>query len=270
MEYVLDTYYSGVRDLDEFIAWIMRSWFDKEKYAKSRWFSEHVTSDNVLINIVENPNFPCSPAQLMEIWHYMPAIKVSLCSSSSNEDISAIETALGSKSTGGIYKKGEETLSAIGAEIGDISATMIKKLGDGAEEKIKKFYGYQSPFSLSEEKEEEIIELVENARVDAAVEYAQLVKNSTDGDGNFDAKLFFEKLVKAQILSFKEIELISADEIQGLFMLFSMDEDIMEEVLMEDIEYSDNTFKTYQNAVSRKVFPAGRRGRPRKTQTEEI
>jgi hypothetical protein len=265
-------YFEDVQNMNEFGAWIMRAWFNPERNSKSAWYAENLTQETVLDHILRNPKFPYSPSQLVEIWKAIPSIQRGLNSANSSDEISAVENTMG------VYKKGEQTLSTIGAELGDVSATMVKKIGDGAEEKIKKFYGAKSPYDLSIEEEEEMINTVDQARSDAAVEFAATLVASA---GNI--KAFFDVLVKGQILSSNEVGLISAEEFQALYSLSMMNfetmdketvedlvangytiEDLIEEILVEDLEDDENVFKTFQNAVSKKVFPPGKRGRPKK------
>jgi gas vesicle protein len=248
---ILEGYYEDLKDVSGFSAWVMRAWFNPERYTKSPWFSPEITAETVIMHITGNPKFPYSPSQLIEMYKAIPAIQHGLNANGAEKEIVELEEA--------IYKKGEQTLSAIGAQLGNVSATMVKKIGDGAEEKIKKFYNGVAPDDMSIEEEEDMFELIEDARMHASIDFAAALKSS-----NGDIKAFFAVLVKNQILSSNEVELISAEEIQGLVMLQSMDADIIEEILVEDLEDDDNIFKTFQNAVSKRVFPPGRRGRPRK------
>lgn len=243
----------NVQNKAKFCEWIMRAWFNPKKYSKSSWYNVNVDSSTVIEHIANLVSFPYSAQQLVEIWNIIPGLQFGLGAPETTvDDENVTETA--------VYKKGEQTLSAIGAELGDISATMIKKIGDGAEEKLKKLYQNKSPvndFSVDDEKS--LNDLIENARFEASEEYASMLKNS-----NGDVNLFLVGLVKNQILSNNESSLISENEISNLKKLSMMDVDLIEEILLEDIDCDSNTFKTFQNAVSKKIYPNRKRGRPRK------
>lgn len=249
---IIDDYYCEVNNLNEFSAWIVRAWFNAEKHGNSVWYDVSITVNNVIFKILRNSKFPYTPSQLVDIWRNLPFLQKDLNNASANDDIQDIENVA-------IYKKGEQTLSSIGGDLGDISATMVKKLGDTAEEKIKKIYNFKSPEDLLVKEEEELFQVIEDARIEAATTYSTLLKSF-----NGDIKTFFAELVKRQILSSNEIDLITSDEIQGLTMLSGIDQDIIEEILLTDIEDEENTFKTYQNAVSNIIHPKGKRGRPKK------
>ncbi len=250
-EEVVREYYEEVKDLIGFRTWIMNSWFNPEKHSGKVWFNAMVTPEMILGFITENPKFPYTPNQLADMWKTMPHIRRGLTSASADSDIEAVEVTIGTT-----YKKGEQTLSSIGLELGDVSATMVKKIGDTAEEKVKRFYTELASDSCIEE--ENALKLLDDARLHAAVEWATLLKNS---EGNINA--FFGFLVKAQILSIHEVGLLNPNEIDAILMLYQMEQEVIEEILIEDIEEDDNIFKTFQNAVSKRIFPGGKRGRPR-------
>jgi hypothetical protein len=58
--------------------------------------------------------------------------------------------------------------------------------------------------------------------------------------------------------------MIGETEVEGLMMLAKKSVEQIRNVLLADIERDDNIFKSFQTAVSRKVFPPPKKGRPPK------
>ncbi len=247
----------NVYNKPRFKEWIMRAWFNPSKHSQKSWFDATVTTTNVVEHLSNNLKvFPYTVQQLVEIWNIIPVIQHGLGVSKEDDGESTQEE----ENESAIYKKGEKTLSEIGAEIGHVSATMIKKIGDGAEIKLNTLYKNKCPSDNSSIDDEiSLNKSIDNAQLETSTKFAKILK-----DSNGDMEIFFSSLVKEQIITSNEIDLISGREKTGLSMLCGMESDIIEDILLEDIGHENNRFKTFQNAVSKTIYPNKKRGRPRK------
>lgn len=253
-----DALYASVKDLPAFKAWVFRKYFGPANKDK-RWFDPNVTVDNVLDALVK-PRSPISPRGAMEVWKAMPLIQKGLSAADAEKDLDTVAGMVGATDAGeehDKYTKGDKTLKAMSKQLGDVTPAMVNKIFAGGAEKFKKLTGGISPEDMSDEDLVALGAQIDKAREETAVDFAKLLKASR---GN--TKKFLDALVKAQILTPGELGFLTDEEVGALTMLAGRTEDEIRGALLADINHDDNVFKTFQNAVSKRVFPPGKRGRP--------
>lgn len=246
--------FNSVRNRSEMSAWIMRQWFNAEKHGSKPWYSSDVTEDTVLSFVSRSKHFPITPIQLVDMWRAMPSIRSGL-KMLTTEDFEALEEALEGDKKTAKYKKGEESLSAIGKECGGITAPMIQRLERSGSEKIFELSGGKNFMNLDPEDAEIMNDKIEAARVTAAKNYADLLKSHEDIDS------MFQYLIQNQIMTAIDLKLISKRERDTLDILQSYAKDTIIEFLLNDITRDSNVIKSYQSCVAHTIFPR-RRGRP--------
>ena len=246
--------FGSVRNRSEMSAWIMRQWFNPDKHSMKAWYDSDVTDNNVLAYISRSKHFPITPIQLVDMWRAMPSIRSGL-KMLTTEDFEALEEALEDDKKTAKYKKGEESLSAIGKECGGITAPMIQRLERSGSEKIFELSGGKNFMDLDPEDAEEMNDKIHSARLSAARHYAGLLKSHVDIDS------LFKHLIDNQIMTAIDLKLISKRERGTLEILQSYAEDTIIEFLLNDISRDSNVVKSYQSCVAHTVFPR-RRGRP--------
>lgn len=251
-----DRMFAGVRDLPAFKAWLFRSYFGPKNKGK-RWFDPSVTPDNVL-GMLTKPNSPISPRGAVEVWKNMPAIKKGLSAADADRDLDAVADLQGGGHEGEKYTKGDATLKAMSRELGDVTPTMVNKIFGGGAEKIKKLTGGMNPEDMGDEELAVLSSKIDAARRETAKDFAKLLRASR---GN--TKKFLDALVKSQVVTAGELGLLTDEEVGALTMLAGKPENEIQQALLADIDQDDNVFKTFQNAVSKRVFPPGKRGRPK-------
>lgn len=246
--------FNSVRNRSEMAAWIMRQWFNSEKHGNKPWYSSDVTEDSVLSFISRSKHFPITPIQLVDMWRVMPSVRNGL-KMLTTEDFEALEDALEGDKKTAKYKKGEESLSAIGKECGGITAPMIQRLERSGSEKIFELSGGNNFMNLDPDDAEVMNDKIDIARLAAAKNYAELLKSHNDVDD------LFQHFIQNQIMTNIDLKLISQRERDTLGILQSYAKDTIVEFLLNDIARDSNVIKSFQSCVAHTIFPR-RRGRP--------
>lgn len=245
---------------EEFAAWIMRQYFDPTKHKEKSWFDPSVTQDNVLEYISSTRGsklFPNSPRNLVNLWKIKQDLGAKL--GTTVADLEAPEEPEPEpEEEKAKYQTGDVSLKDIGKELGGVTPTMINKLATSGAEKFSKLTGGKHPEDLDDEELEGFLRKIQQARVEGAEQFADLLLAAPS------VSKFLEGLAKAQILTPTDLKIISPEEVDGLDILRGKDKERIMLILLQDIEDDDNLFKSYQSLVSKKVFPPGKRGRPKK------
>jgi len=253
-----------IRNKKAFSAWIMRQFFNSQKHANKVWYDPSVNEDNVLEKVSELSSeglFPTTPKALTGTWKMKAQLSKSMGEMDREEKKAAKDAAkdaIDSDENRVKYKTGEATLKDIGAELGGVTATMVNKIGSKAMEDFKKLNFGKRPGALSPVEKEDQEQKIDNARTDAADEFVDLLHAASSVED------FLDTLKRNRVLSTMDLKIIKPEEVDGLDILKFKNPDRAKLILMQDIEEDDNLFKTYQSSVYRKVFPAGKRGRPKK------
>lgn len=167
------------------------------------------------------------------------------------------ESALAPKAK---YQTGAVTLREIGSKIGGVSATMVTKITASAQVKLLSLTNGKLPERLSSDEEVELDIKLAHAMRDAVNSYVDLLKASS---AHIDE--FLTSLKHKRFISSSEMINISDEEIEALVYLSRLESrDEINRTLRADISCQDNVFKTFQSTYSRTLFPAPRRGRPKK------
>lgn len=255
--------FNSIKNRAEMAQWIMRQWFDAGKHRDKPWFSPDVTEENVLARISASRTFPYSPLQLMDMWRAMPAIRSGLKMISVKE-LQDLEEFLEEETSKKVkYNKGEDTLTTIGKELGDITAPMIQRLERSGMEKIHSLSGGKNFTELESEDSEELNNRIDAARETAAVIYTNLLRESEN------MNVFFNSLIERQIMTPVDLKITTKREKDTLELLKSYSNETIVQFLMNDISRDMNVIKSYQSYVAHTVFPR-RRGRPAKTEEDTI
>ncbi|MFA6049920.1 MAG: hypothetical protein WC761_01865 [Candidatus Paceibacterota bacterium] len=236
--------------------WIMRYYFSPKKQGES-WFSPKVNAKNVL-QYISNPKsgFPLTPREVADDWRIKKSLKGDL-KKIEDKDIEAFQK--NEPEEGEKYNTGEKSLKDIGGELGGLTAAMINKLEQSGMAKFIKTMGGQNPMTMDEEELDAVLANVDKARLETSMEFANDLKAAK---GN--VKNFLATLAKKQILAPTDLKLMQPRELEMLVFLMSKPPEQVAEYLRGDARKSDNKIKSFQAAVARKLFPAGKRGRPRK------
>lgn len=249
-----------IRDSEAMAAWLMRQYFDPNKHADKIWYNPSVNANNVL-EFVSNTknNFPLSPKEVADMWKLKKSLgsSMKLVAKDLEGDSSGQEPAEDEGKE--VYQTGEVTLKDIGQELGGLTPTMINKLAASGMEKVKKITKGVAPWDMETEQWDELMGAIMKARQETAQEFASALKSHAG-----DVKAFLQELEEKHILSPGDMKLVSDKEVEGLAILSGKEPAQIINVLLSDIERDDNIFKSFQSAVSKKIFPPAKRGRPRK------
>jgi hypothetical protein len=257
----MSPYLDSIRDKKQLSAWLMRQYFNPAKHTKKIWFDPSVTEENVLNHISSTERkgvFPLSAKELAELWKLKKSLGQSLGKLSDAElsqgEVKPVKKVEDEKTK---YQTGDVTLRDVGQELGGLTPTMINKLSDTGMEKFKKLLGGKGSDDFAGQTKN-LMQKISQAREEVAKDFAIALKSAPSVES------FLADLVKAQTLTVKELELIEPEEKEGLDILREREPDAIAAILAQDIEDVDNLFKTFQSAVSKKMLPYGKRGRPRK------
>lgn len=241
----------------EFAAWIMRQYFDPSKHSDKVWFDSSVTADNVL-EYLSSPDgsrlFPNSPRNLVSLWKLKLDLGAKLGTVSDEE----MDDDPSSEEEKAKYQTGDVSLKDIGQELGGVTPTMINKLASAGMEKFSKLTSGKHPSDLDDEELENFLKVIKDARLTGAKEFADKLISAKS------INAFLHSLAKEQVLTPTDLKIISPEELDALKILKTRPKENIILILLEDVENDDNIFKTYQSYVSKKVFPPGKRGRPKK------
>lgn len=244
---------------DDFKGWVMRQYFNPSKHSDKIWYDRSVTKDNVLDYISSQRGqklFPNTPRNLVNLWKLKSDLSSRL--GATVRDLEKAEKKDKEEEEKAKYQTGDVSLKDIGQELGGVTPTMINKLATSGMEKFAKLTKDVSPSEMEYADVEDMLNKIETARQEVAKEFAKKLKEANSVDE------FLKTLAKEHILTPTDLKIISPEEIEGLEILMDKSEDRIAMILIEDIEDDDNLFKTYQSAVSKKVHPPAKRGRPKK------
>lgn len=254
-------WFKKVRNKKAFAAWIMRQYFNPEKHGDKIWFDDSVTVDNALEYVTkmgENGVFPQSPKALSELWKLKGQLTSAIGAMDKSGELDAAvedEEEAEEKVT---YQTGEVSLKDIGAELGGVTPTMVNKLAASGMEKFRAITGGKPLRDLDSDELEAFLKKIHDARLTAVEEFtSELLAAKSVAD-------FLKGLAKRQILSPTDLKLITKSELDGLQVLREKDPERIKLILLQDIQDANNIFKSFQAAVSKKVFPPKKRGRPKK------
>ena len=250
--------FTSIRNRNEMSAWVMRQWFNPNKHSEKAWYTTDVNIDNVLSHISRNRHFPLSPIQIADMWRSMPSIRSGL-KMLTDTDLSDLDAFVESQNENEKkkikYTKRDETFSAIGKEVGNITAPMIQRLERSAIEKFGVLCGGKNPMRMDENESESIIDKIDSARLDAAERFAEILKESDSIDS------FFQSLQKLQVITKIDVSITTQREKDTLGILSGYVVDTIIRFLLQDISLDNNVIKSYQSLVAHTVFPR-RKGRP--------
>ncbi len=244
----------------------MRQYFSEEKNLENKWFNFSVNENNVL-DYISDPknNFPHSPKSIVDMWTTIESFKKKYDDKEVNELANQVDIlkenqpATTTNVSNSSYPV-ENTLKTIGEELGGITVTMINRLVDSSTTKFKTLT-FDKPFWLMSDDENLLFEKsIDKYRLIAADKYCDFLLHC-----NGDLNIFFELIAKNQIMTKKEIELVSAREFETILELSLVkNNEAIKEFLLEDIKFNNNILTTYQAMVSKEAFPVKKRGRPKK------
>jgi hypothetical protein len=244
-------------NLQEIAEWAHRVYFGPGNVGK-RWYRDGVTREGVLLEFLL-PESPISPEALVEVWKAIPSLRAALERFDHNELDSVMEYLQRPKNvdTTPRYTQGDRTLQNMAADLGGITGTMVNKIFVSGADKLQRLTGGVSPMEMEGEDLIVMFAMIERAQLLAAAEYAALLMAFK---GNIPA--FIQSQVEALNLTEKEARLVSQCEQDGLMILSEMERNRIVAILLEDLNSDDTLFLSFQNAVSKKIFPR-RSGRPK-------
>lgn len=249
--------FTGMRPADRkaMVQWIMRYYFSPKKKDQP-WWSNKVKPENVLA-FISNPksNFPLTPREVADDWRIKKSLKADLAKVT-DQDITSFEK---NEPETAAYGSGDKSLKDIGTALGGLSAPMIQNIERAGLDKLRKILGGKNPLSMDEDELDELLKNVEETRRAVAVEFA----NELKGAGG-DIKKFIAGLVKRNVLTPNDVQLMQPREVEMLVYLMDKPADQVAEYLRGDAKKTENKIKSFQSAVARKLSPVGQRGRPRK------
>ncbi len=249
----------------DFVAWIMRQYFDPQNNKDSRWYDSSVNERNVLDHL-SNPksNFPLSPVQAVDFFRNMKSLQNMVNSREVSADLDAVDLPDSDDSdpevAKGVNRTGDVTLKDIGDKVGSVTAAMVNKIESDGLGKLQDLTGGKHPRDFTPEDEKALDLKLRQAEAEAAERFATLLQAS---DGNVGK--FLMALTKNQIMSDNESSQITDNEIESLMTLAKMPKDRVIQILQKDLNSpSGNVIKTFQSMYSKTLFPPKKRGRKAK------
>lgn len=244
-------------EVEAMAAWALRVYFNPDNTGKV-WYRDGVTLDTVLdeFTLVDSP---ISPMALLEVWLALPSLQRAI-GALTEEDLDTVATYLHrDQGDSGVpkYTQGDVTLKDMALSLGGITGTMVNKIFISGAEKLKRLTGGVSPVDMEPEAFDAMIEFVDEKQNKAASDFAMALL----AHGG-DIPKFLDYQVK--LLNLTEIERasVTTDEVQGLSVISGMTHAEIMDILLTDLEDTNNLFLTFQNAASKAVFPR-RSGRPK-------
>lgn len=253
--------FSKIRNKKKLSAWLMRQYFDPAQHVNSPWYSKRVTSDNVLLYVSDPSNkFPLTPVEIADMFKCIQSFKTSLKKSEKElgPNLGVAEPEKPAKQTAK-YQTGEVTLVNVGKALGGLTPTMINKLSTSGMDKIRRLSNGIPIRDLPDEQADQLDKFIMDCRIEAAIEYASLLKAS---EGNIEK--FMTSLVKSRLVTTVDLKTLPANEKLEIVKLYAKDQGDVVTHLLRDISQDANVYKSYQCAVSRKAFPERKPGRPKK------
>lgn len=257
-EMIVDPVFETVKDKDNLTGWLMRVYFNPQKHSDKGYYRGTVTRENVLAFVSEaSNNFPQSPYNIVGMWNLLPSLREGLRSVPDDSAEDAKED---------VYTKGNETLATIGEAIGGVTPTMVNKISQTATTKLGallRALGSDNKWLVQEAEDK-----IENAFLTVAETYADAIQHaSISGE-------VLESVANAGILSLQDAFTADDTELDGLQELIEFAKEgatqaEIEDAILEDLNKPVNVFLTAQLAVAKIVFPAAKRGRPKKNKTAE-
>lgn len=249
----------------DFVAWIMRQYFDPQNNKDSRWYDPSVNERNVLDHL-SNPksNFPLSPVQAVDFFRNMKSLQNMVNSREVSADLDAVDLPDSDDAepevAKGVNRTGDVTLKDIGDKVGSVTAAMVNKIESDGLGKLQDLTGGKHPRDFTPEDEKALDLKLRQAEAEAAERFATLLQAS---DGNVGK--FLMALTKNQIMSDNESSQITDNEIESLMTLAKMPKDRVIQILQKDLNSPNgNVIKTFQSMYSKTLFPPKKRGRKAK------
>jgi hypothetical protein len=248
----------GPSDLDGISAWALRVYFNPSNKGK-RWYKEGLTQETVLHEFTL-PDSPISPEAMVEVWTAMPGLQAAI-GRIDEGDLDAVADYLNrskeEETESPRYTKGDRTLKDMAGSLGGITGTMVNKIFVSGTGKLQRLTGGVPLDDMEPEDLHEMFLNIEKAQETAANEFAVSLLSF---DGNI------HEFIKSQIaclnLTAIEAASLTENEFVGLKILSEMNLGRVVDILLKDLELSENLFRTFQNAASKKIFPR-RSGRPK-------
>lgn len=237
----------------EFQKWVMEKWIHNEKNINKSWYNPNITSNKLIHYIETNKSFPYSITQLADIWISAKYIRKSI----KNKKLSGFyeQITVNNTKSSNEYptlRINEKTNNEeFFEEFGIMSRQAIYDIQKSAKDKsiliFNSLFGENTSLS-QREKNQKLRTTTENLLVDKFINILFLY----NGSGMINK--FIVHLVNDKILTENEVKIISKKEKLAYFMLRKMEKDVARQVLLEDINESDNVFKSFQTALSKHFF----------------
>lgn len=249
---------------DKFIDWVM-TFFSKEKHGSKPWWPKKKMTPERVLSYVSDPanRFPLSPHELVDYWSIKKSLKGDINKIKDAELRQAARAKKLEKEP--IYNTGDETLKNIGKDVGELTAAMVQRLEKTGMEKFFKLLDTPKFMSMPASDQAEFFDKafakVDAARKATAVEFAADLKATKS-----NMKKFLAGLVKKHIITATDIKIMTPEEIEILVELSKEDEPFIAEYLLNDSSRDNNRIKSFQSAVSHRLFPGEVRGRPKKAE----
>jgi hypothetical protein len=241
-----------LNDQAQLSTWLVRYFFS-EKKSHNKWWSASVNESNVLLYISQaNSNFPLSPKDVCDDWF----LKKSLSNTDLTDfDFEVEEPKAKKAKKEAIYNTGVASLKDIGHELHGITAMMALKLETSGTTKLQTLAGtngYYEGLAAS-------MDLIIKAENEVASDYAKLIGQSKTVDS------FLTTIKKQyQITPLEMLDISTPGEKDMIAHLLKQDAQSIAQYLKGDILKEQNRMKSYQTMLSRHLYPAKRRGRPKK------
>lgn len=256
----------GARKSD-FVAWVLRQYFDKENNAKSIWYDSSVNKNNLLDYLSKSSsNFPLSPTQVVDFYRNMKSLQKKMSSPEVSNELDAYDLNQDDEETDTTpavtNNTGAVTLKDVGSAVGGVTAAMVNKIEADGYGKFQDLFGGKSLNNFSPEDEAALEKRLSDALTTAANTYADMLEASGGNVGKF-----LLALQKAHYMTESEGSQITDNEIESLMTLAKMPRDRVIQILRKDLHSPNgNVIKSFQSVYSKTIFPPKKRGRPSKQQ----
>ena len=238
----------------------MREWVVR---ANKKLLPEHVTPETVMEWVATNRKFPYTTRQLFRMWEAIRTIRKSFGTAEAEAELEQIRELMEEAEGGNVphrkNQSGEITLKAIGGDLGGLSPTAIKNMGDAAVLKLR-----ARGMDISKEEFDRRLHKASGyyirllrASIDIAKADVAEAVDDTEVTGEFSVEDFFDGLHECGIISSKELALVEDLEMVAVQALADHiiteqgNTDKATELLERDYLGEYPVVKTFQNCVSR-------------------
>lgn len=247
----------------DFTAWVVRRWAPK--------YLPVTATFGDIRNGVYHRRMPITYRQLADMYLTKIAVLEALSSIQSDDDLDTLLRIQEEKEKSRVNQTGEVTLAKIGEDLGDITPTQVKNIGDAAQRKFAGFAVREENsngvmFTKSFTMDPDLFASRAEAAINKLCSVLSAVIAKTAKNMDFDIDDVFDMLTDESFLTPGERLLVKESEYVALYLLMERIRDgeieDVKRLMLDDLVEEDNILKSLQNINAKLWFPPAKRGRP--------